>query len=289
MLAGNCAKVLKSLDRDSVDLTVTSPPYDNLREYKGFELDLPGIIAGLYYVTKPGGVVVWVVADSVQNGSETGTSFKQALMFMSRGFNLHDTMLYAKVNPTPNGGVVQRRYQQAFEYMFVFSKGKPKTFNPLVRPRRNKWNDGRTFRKKKYFNRQKDGAFAPNKDYYEMSYENVLMENIWWYVVGGGNSAEDRGIDHPAIFPEQLPLDHILTWTNKGDLVLDPMVGSGTTCKMAKLAGRNYLGIDIAEEYIVDAKVRVDTAEFDVLEFPIVSWRGGDAILINTPEKELVR
>jgi len=231
-----------------IDLTVTSPPYDNLRTYKGFVFDYQSMFKELYRITKPGGVVVWVVGDATINGSETGTSFRQALYFKDVcGFNLHDTMIYHKDNPAPVGG--HNRYYQAFEYMFVLSKGEPKTFNPILRPRRNKWNDKRTVRYKGV-TRNKDGEFE--KRLVKVN-EVVKKQNLWTYVVSGGSSSTDRiAHQHPAVFPEQLAADHIISWSNPGDIVFDPMCGSGTTCKMAWLNKRNFIGIDISEEYIND-------------------------------------
>ncbi len=278
ILTANCAQALAILPDASVDLVVTSPPYDSLREYKGFSFDFPSIAAHLYRVLKPGGVVVWVVNDSVKNGSETGTSFRQALGFMDAGFCLNDTMIYAKSNPTPTNGLGQHRFAQAFEFMFVFSKGMPRVFNPLVRPRRNKHNDGRKFRIKT-FNRTKNGEFAKERLFTFNEY--VLLENFWFYVVGGGNSTEDKGITHPAIFPEQLALEHILAWTNPGDIVLDPMSGSGTVLKMAKLTGRRYVGIEISPDYARQAAERLAGVEFNAIELPTVEYQGQKAILIQ--------
>lgn len=226
-----------------IDLTVTSPPYDDLRNYNGYDFNLNSIIKGLYRVTKMGGVVVWVVSDKTKSGSETLNSFRQAIRFVELGWNLHDTMIYKKLNPPPNAG---NRYQQCFEYMFVFSKGKPKTANIQLRERRNKCNDKRTYRRKK-FSRDADGEFNEN-DYYVK--EQVPMENIFEYYVGGGNSTNDKiAFKHPAIFPEKLAADHIITWTNEGDLVYDCFGGSGTTAKMSILLNRRWVASETSQEY----------------------------------------
>lgn len=224
-----------------VDLTVTSPPYDDLRKYNSFIFDYKSMANELYRVTKNGGIVVWIVGDRVKNGSESGNSFKQALYFMNCGFNIHDTMIYAKNNPVPQAD--KTRYTQAFEYIFVFSKGKPKTVNRLmiecqhkgkVHYGKNKINDQNCDR---YIDRAvKD--FKPNT-------------NIWFYNVGINQSSKDKiASKHHAIFPEQLAEDNILSWSNEGDIVFDPMCGSGTTCKMAYLNKRNFIGVDMSEEYI---------------------------------------
>jgi DNA modification methylase len=243
------------LDDNCIDLTVTSPPYDNLRKYKGFEWDFEGVANELYRVTKDGGVVVWIVADQTINGNETGNSFRQALYFKDIGFNLHDTMIYEKHNPVPNAN---NRYQQSFEFMFVLSKGKPKTTNILLTKRSNECNDKRTFRVKTV-NRDKDGEF--NEAKYQTIREFVPRRNIWKYKVGLYNSTTDKiAFKHPAIFPEQLASDHILSWSNEGDLVLDPFMGSGTTAKMAKLNNRNYIGFELSEEYCKIAEQRIENA-----------------------------
>lgn len=242
---------LKKLPDNFIDLTVTSPPYDEIRKYSGFSFDLDIIIPELYRTTKKGGVCVWIVGDQTINGSESTTSFKHAIKFVECDWKLHDTMIYKKLNPPPNAG---KRYQQSFEYMFVFSKGIPKTTNILLRERRNKCNDKRTYRRKK-FSRNADGVFNEN-DYFVK--EQVPRENVWEYYVGGGNSTKDKiAFKHPAIFPEKLVEDHILSWTNEGDLVCDIFAGSGTTFKVAKLNNRNFIGSEISAEYCKIIKDRL--------------------------------
>lgn len=255
IIKGDCIDEMSMMEECCVDLTVTSPPYDSLRTYEGSlqwnENVWKKVLDGLYRVTKEGGVVVWVVGDSTINGSETGTIFKQALYAMEVGFNLHDTMIYQKDNPPPVGG--NNRYYQHFEYMFVFSKGKPKTFNPIKSTRRNKYNDKRTSRVKG-FNRDKDGNFK--KKLVSLT-GDVKIGNIFKYVVGGGNSI-DYKIDHPATFPEKLAQDHIISWSNEGDIVFDPFMGSGTTGKIVKLNNRNFIGIEKVEKYFEISKGRIE-------------------------------
>ena len=240
----DCVAGMKLLNDESIDLTVTSPPYDNLRTYNGnieqwsFE-KLQEIAKELYRVTADGGVVVWVVADATIKGSETGTSFRQALYFMDCGFNLHDTMIYETSKPPMN----DRRYQQCFEYMFVFSKGKLKTFNPILVPCKNAGKEMSA----RYYNY--DGT---KKDRHGKNpvKENKVKDNIWYMVQRPGNG-------HPAVFPELLAQDHILSWSNEGDTVLDPFMGSGTTAKMALLNNRNYIGFELSEEYCKIAEERI--------------------------------
>ena len=233
-----------------VDLTVTSPPYDNLRTYKGFIFDYKSMLKELYRVTKNGGVLVWITGDATINGSETLTSFRHALSAKEIGFNVHDTMIYQKDScqfPEIN------RYYPSFEYMFIFSKGKPKTTN-LIADKPN-----RRYGKKVVSStqRQPDGTTIkmsanktnPNRQVKEFG----VRTNVWLYSPGYMKSTKDKiAYKHPAQFPEQLAQDHIISWSNEGDIVLDPMCGSGTTCKMAWLNKRNFIGIDISEEYIND-------------------------------------
>lgn len=248
LILGDCEYLLATLP-GLYDLVVTSPPYDNLRSYKGFD-NWSSLAQKLYNSLRPGGVVAWVCADQTVKGSETGTSFKTALAFIEAGFNLHDTMIYHKDNPVPVGG--HNRYYQAFEYIFIFSKGKPKTFNPILVPRRNKHNDKRTSRVKS-FNRTKEGEFIKKKVVFK---ETVKKNNVWTYTVGGGNSVE-YGIKHPAVMPLKLAEDLITSFSNPGDHVLDPFLGSGTTAIAARKLGRKVTGMEIDKEYYKEALERI--------------------------------
>ena len=247
VIQGDCLEVMKTLGDNSIDMVLTSPPYDNLRDYKGYTFDFEGIAKEIYRVLKDGGVCVWVVGDATIKGSETGTSFKQALYFKEIGFNLHDTMIYAK-NGVYTHDPRNKRYKQCFEYMFVFSKGKPNTYNE-IKDRPNK-HAGKTLTGNK--GRTKNGV----KRYLKRDLKPIIMGefqarfNIWEYTTGGSVAKDKVAFEHPAIFPEKLAEDHILSWSNEGDIILDPMAGSGTTLKMAKKNNRNYIGIEIAQEYI---------------------------------------
>lgn len=243
-----CLKGFKLLDDNCIDLTVTSPPYDNLRKYDNYYFDFENIAIELFRITKVGGVVVWIVNDSTINGSETGTSFKQALFFKECGFNLHDTMIYKKNNPTPQKS---NRYQPCFEYMFVLSKGKPKTFNPILEEKKYIEN-----RKNKMYNKSKNGEQIQHK--YQSNSNMKVKNNIWEYNVGLYHSTNDKiAFKHPAIFPEKLAEDHIISWSNENDIVLDPFMGSGTTAKMAIINNRNYIGFELSEKYCEIANNRL--------------------------------
>ena len=242
VICGDCVSVMGEIPDESIDLTVTSPPYDNLREYNGYSFDFESVAKELYRVTKDGGVVVWVVGDSTVDGSESGTSFKQALYFKEIGFRLHDTMIYAKNNnPLPE----KNRYFQSFEYMFVFSKGKPKTFNPI----KDRKNINAGLVKSKSSIRNKDGSTSITKT--SVVQDFGARKNIWTIDCGYMKSTKNKeSYKHPAIFPDKLAEDHILTWSNVGDTVLDPFAGSGTTLRMAKNNNRRYIGIEISPEYV---------------------------------------
>lgn len=250
----DCLNGLSQLNDNYIDLTVTSPPYNNIRTYNGYSFNFEKIAKELYKVTKNGGVVVWIVNDATIKGSETGTSFKQALYFKEIGFNLHDTMIYKKNNPTPQKS---NRYQSCFEYMFVLSKGKPKTFNPILIEKKYIEN-----RKNKMYNKNQDGAQIQHE--YKSSSNMKIKNNIWEYNVGLYHSTNDKeAFLHPAIFPEQLAADHIISWSNENDIVLDPFMGSGTTAKMAVLNNRNFIGFEISKEYCDIANNRLNNLNIE--------------------------
>ena len=257
--AENCLDTMARMHDGFVDLTVTSPPYDNLRDYNGYVFDFEAIAKELYRVTKDGGVVVWVVGDQTVNGSETGTSFRQALFFMECGFNLHDTMIYEKTAAFPD--VV--RYYQEFEYMFVFSKGKPFAIN-LLRSKKTKSSIVRGGSVSKG-ERQIDGSIkhlseSAKKRMKQAGKDDTrVMGNVWKIKAGFNLSTKDKlAFSHPAIFPERLAANHIYSWSNEGDLVYDPFTGSGTTPKMAHLANRNWVGSEISQENVDLANKRID-------------------------------
>lgn len=258
----NCLEGMKLLpdgtDNVGIDLTVTSPPYDNLRDYKGYSFDFENIAKEIYRITKIGGVLVWIVNDATVKGSETLTSFKQALFFKQLGFNVHDTMIWRKINPMP---INDKRYQQCFEYMFVFSKYHPKTINLIKESKSEKTLYRQQF-KMMTTQKGKDGENV-NPTFYDGNNRPNMTKrkNIWEYQVGF-NAKNDRiASKHPAIFPESLAEDHILSWSNPGDLIFDPFMGSGTVAKMALLNKRKWIGFEITPEYIEIANKRLDNLE----------------------------
>lgn len=247
----NCDNVvgMKQLPDECIDLVVTSPPYDNLRNYNGYSFDFENVAKQLYRVVKKGGVVVWIVSDATINGSETGTSFKQALYFMECGFNLHDTMIWQKASYVP---LTHNRYEQEFEYMFVFSRGKVKTFNPIKVE--CKYAGTTTWGNASFHKTNDSGLIKVGK---KVINETKIKGNVFRYDTAKASRRGEYG-GHPAPFPEKLVADHILSWSNEGDLVLDPFMGSGTTAKVAQILGRKYIGFEISKEYCDNANNRLD-------------------------------
>jgi len=267
LMKGDCLEVMKDIPDKSVDLTVTSPPYDNLRTYNGnieqwsFE-KFQAIAKELYRVTADGGVVVWVVGDQTIKGSETGTSFRQALYFKEIGFNLHDTMIWMKKNPMPNDPR-QNRYRQATEYMFILSKGAPKTCNYIVEPCLMAGIDAGTGTARKQNGEIRIDRKEKRKG--KVVKDEKPLTNVWTYSNGTIYKK------HPASFPEQLAKDHIISWSSENDTVLDPFMGSGTTGKMAKLLNRKFIGIEISEEYFEIAKKRIESVT--AVQMELKDWR----------------
>lgn len=252
----DCVTGLKLLDENSVDLTVTSPPYDDLRKYNGYSFNFEDTAKELYRVAKLGGVVVWVVGDKTIKGSESGTSFKQALYFKDIGFRLHDTMIYQKLNPMPQ---THNRYEQEFEYMFVFSKGKPTIFHPIMEECKTAGNTYDYSKRKSVSSTNEKGVGRNRKEIF-VTKKYKQKGNIWAYNIGNNKSTKDKiAFKHPATFPEKLAEDHILSWSDEGDIVLDPFMGSGTTAKMALLNKRRYIGFEISKEYCDIAEKRLES------------------------------
>lgn len=243
----DCLATMCRMPDKFVDLVVTSPPYDNIRKYHRYSFDFEKVAQELFRIIKVGGVVVWVVGDQTSNASESGTSFRQALYFKEVGFKLYDTMIYRKSNKQP---LNHPRYEQEFEYMFIFSRGRPKTIKLIQEPCKlsGKINGGTCRNHGLDILSKKHGHGKPYKEY-------KTKGNIWSYAVGVERDNKGR---HPAVFPEKLAEDHILSWSNEQDLIYDPFLGSGTTAKMAKKNNRNYIGSEISKEYCELALERID-------------------------------
>ena len=255
LVCSDCLDYLRKTQDSYIDFVLTSPPYDNLRSYKGYTFNFEAIADELYRVLKDGGAMVWVVGDSTVSGSETGTSFKQALYFKQIGFNLYDTMIYMKTNPIPQN---HRRYEQCFEYMFVLTKGKPKVFNPIMIPCKSagkleNWGNRKTIMDSNQCRRHRDTEVR-------VTNETKQHTNVFTYSVGGSKTG------HPAVFPLQLALDQVSTWSNENDLVLDPFCGSGTTGAACKKLNRNFIGVDISQEYIKLSERRIDENDICIFQ-----------------------
>lgn len=246
---GDCVELMKELLPNSIDLTVTSPPYDNLRHYNGYNFDFESTAKELYRITKEGGIVVWIVNDAMIDGSETGTSFKQALFFKEIGFNLHDTMIWKKENPFNFGS--NNCYIQSFEYMFVLSKGKPKTLN-FIRDRKVQGYDGNTLNRGVARNRKTDKMEYSSRTWVMTEYGK--RHNVW------EKEASTNYQTHTATFPVELVRDHIISWSNEGDVVLDCFMGSGSTGVACLQTNRKFVGFEISEEYFELAKDRLKNA-----------------------------
>lgn len=235
----NCLDGMKQMEAESVDLSVTSPPYDNLRKYNGYCFDFENIARQLYRVTKQGGVVVWIVGDQTSNGTESGSSFRQALGMMDIGFNLSDTMIWNKINPAPVFST--KRYNQSFDYMFVFVKGLTKTFNPIKVKCKQA---GRLFNS--YVETRRGNEHKIHRIF---KYNETKVDNNVWSI-----NVDKRHNGHPAKFPFELVKRHIFSWSNEGDIILDPFMGSGTTAIVARALRRHYIGFEISEEYCAIAE-----------------------------------
>ena len=243
----DCLSTMSSFPDRYIDMVLTSPPYDNLREYKGYTFNFKQTANELFRILKDGGVIIWVVGDQTKNGSESGTSFMQALYFKELGLNIHDTMIYRKLNYTP---LTHNRYEQEWEYMFCFSKGKPKTFNPIKIP--CKYAGQETWGSPKLYKDASGNLTEIEK--YKIG-EEKIKGNIFEYRTG--STTQTGRIKHPAMFPEQLALDQVRSWSQEGNLVYDPFMGSGTTAIACIKQNRNFVGSEISPEYVEIANERI--------------------------------
>ncbi|MDW7641822.1 MAG: site-specific DNA-methyltransferase [Nitrosarchaeum sp.] len=266
----NCIEGMNAMNAESVDLCITSPPYDDLRTYNDsskWDFNVfQDVAQALTRVLKPGGVIMWNVGDSTINGSETGSSFRQALYFMeSCGLKLHDTMIYEKTGSAYCSGPKSVRYTQIFEYCFILSKGKPKTIN-LIQDKPNKWAGITSWGNAK--TRKKDGDMHDPGRKSNPIREFGVRTNIWRIKNSGGfGQSSKESYKHPATMPEELAQDHIITWSNPGDLVIDPFMGSGTTAAMAIQTERNYIGFEIDDEYYKLCQSRLTKLKTNLNDF----------------------
>jgi len=254
---GNSINLLKILPEESVDLVVTSPPYDDLRDYENklqWNFDVFKKIAKeLFRTIKKGGTVVWVVGDKTENGGKSLTSFKQALYFQEIGFKMFDVIIYEKTGAAPPH---PGRYFNTYEYMFILTKGKPKTVN-ILKDKKNLWAGCQTYGV--ITRREKDGSLTKKER--KTINDFGVRTNIWRYANGKGFAAKEKiSHEHPAIFPEKLAEDHILSWSNENDVVLDIFGGSGTTAKMSIANKRHFIYFEAVEKYCEVALKRIEEA-----------------------------
>jgi site-specific DNA-methyltransferase (adenine-specific) len=277
IVCGDCLEVMKDWPDNCVDLVVTSPPYGELRSYGGGRIQFSELANCLFRTLVVGGVLVWVVKDQTLNGTESGESFRQALAFKDIGFNLHDTMIYAKEGINYPDTV---RYYDAFEYMFVLSKGRPQTINLICDKINTHAGDKSSGRCRQY-----DDSLRPRTETFKQPVKKLGTRwNVWHYRTGYMHTSKDPIVfEHPAAFPEKLAADHIKSWSNEGDIVLDPMNGSGTTTKMARILGRRYIGIDISEKYCEIARMRLEAVDTGV---PVAEQQAGQMALFTEQGRE---
>jgi site-specific DNA-methyltransferase (adenine-specific) len=245
----NCLDTMAKMPDNFIDLTVTSPPYDDQRKYNGYCFDFENVAKELFRVTKQGGVVVWNVNDKRINGSKNLTSFKQAIKFNELGFNIHDIMIWRKPNPMPF--IKKDCYTPSFEFMFILSKGNPKTFNAIMEDCKYAGQILKTHTKNPESIRKKNVDKATK--------DKKIKSNVWDFIVAGTNYG------HPAIFPEQLANDHIISWSNEKDIVYDCFAGSGTTAKMSIINNRKWIVSEISAEYcdIIKERINIDKGLFE--------------------------
>jgi site-specific DNA-methyltransferase (adenine-specific) len=255
---GDCLDVLRGMPDASVDLFVTSPPYDNLRTYNDSLTDwtfkkFAAIADQMARVLRRGGVIVWIVNDATINGSETGTSFRQALHFKDEcGLRLHDTMIWEKGNAPP---LSHNRYDPQFEYMFILSKARPSCWNPIRTATKHPG-----MRHGGGFQKSADGTRSA-RSHNKPTGSNKVRGNIWTFSVGWMQSYTDPALKgHPAVMPENLARDHIISWSDEGMTVCDPFLGSGTTGAAAVKLGRKFIGIEREAEYLAIARARIEAA-----------------------------
>ena len=264
IIQGDCIEEMQKLIAEGVkvNLTVTSPPYDSLRSYANtlvWNFDKFKQVADLLYqITEDGGVVVWVVSDQTKNGNKSLTSFRQALYFQEIGFNFYDNIIYEKNSSSFPQSKTSLRYSDVYEYCFILTKGKIRKDIHLLCDKPNKWAGHTNWGKLNSYN--EDGLVAPKKDFINPVPEFSKRNNIWKY----NTAVEKDKNNHPAKMPEKLAIDHVLSWSNEGDMVFDPFMGSGTTGKAAMQNNRNFIGIEIVPEYVKISEERFKKYNYEV-------------------------
>ena len=259
IVQGDAIKVLKQCKPDYFNLTVFSPPYDALRDYNGFSLSLHNLGEALFRVTKPGGLVVLVIQDQTKGGHKSLTSFRTIVDWCDNiGFGLWECSIYNRHGK--EGAWWSKRLRVDHEYMPIFIKGdKPEYFNkePLKIPC-------------KHAGKFMMGGANRNKDNKTIESSKIIINNTKcpgtvWNLSNGGDKVQMKR-DHPATYPDQIPYRFIQLFCPPNGIVLDPMVGSGSTAIAAKILGRKYLGIDISPEYCKLARNRLKYNQTNLVE-----------------------
>ena len=249
----DCLETMGRMEDGLCDLILTSPPYDNLRRYGqertnhkrlkgGMSFDFESIAKEMTRVLKPGGVIMWNVQDQTINMSRTGSSMRQALYFMDEcGLNFWDHLIWYKTGtpfPSPH------RYRSVWENMFIFSKGKPNTFNPILK--RNK-TAGQVRNSRKF--RDHKGDFV--EGFQGTPIREFGNEDNVWYIANGANKSYKNklSVNHPAVMTDEIARRHILTWTNENDIIYDPFLGASTTTRVARDNNRQWIGSEIHTPY----------------------------------------
>ena len=255
IVLGDCVEGMRSLPPDLVPCTVASPPYGALRHYHGnHQFDFEAAAAELWRITRPGGVVCWVVREEVVDGSESGEASEQRLFFRDLGFRLHQTIVMERYGSRARS---PGRYGESLEYAFILAKGKPATVR-LLRDRRNKTAGKLVTATHRY----PDGSYRVQR--YEVD-EWGYRKAVWYFAQGMHVATDPVARLHQAPMPEAMAEDLILSYSREGDLIFDPFAGVATTAKMALLNHRNYFGYEINAIYHARGEERLRAARMEYL------------------------
>lgn len=239
-----------TLASDSVDLVLFSPPYDGVRDYRGnWTLDLPALGSELLRVVKDGGFAVMVIADGTKNQRKSMTTFRTAVAWEDAGWSLFESVIYSR-DGRP-GAWWATRFRVDHEHILMFYKGK--------RPRPVTHHDGLRVPSKhagkKWTGTQRltDGTLVKTS---ATVAADKCRGTIWHYATSNSEGNRTKA-KHPATFPDALARDVILALSAPGDVVYDPMMGSGTSVVIAAQEGRRWLGNDFFAEYVEIAQQRL--------------------------------
>ena len=257
LIVGDCLNIMKKIEENTFDLIVFSPPYDSLRKYNDYTFDLKKTGEQIFRVLKDGCLCAMVIQDQTKNFGKSLTSFRTAVDWVDRiGFKLFETVIYRKHGI--EGAWWNKRFRVDHEYIHLFLKGeKPRYFNkdPLRIPSKH---GGKTMVGSG--NRKTDGTTTKTTTIHVNKMK--CRGTVWDYLNAGDKNKLKQ--QHPAVFPDKIPYDIISCFSPVKGLVLDPFVGSGSTCVMAKKLDRFYTGIDISSKYIEIAKKRLKEVQMEL-------------------------